>query len=533
MRYWGWGSIVGGMTMPQGVRAMMYRITSWAVCVAVGLLSLNGCLIRPQALERGEVKARVLKDVQAVSTIEAPVTGPIDLYEAVARALKYNLDTKVKTIQIQLAHQQLNVAHYSLLPHASASAGFDGRNNFAGGVGQSILTGRQAVEPFTSSEKNVFSGNLALSWDVLDFGLSLVRALQAADNVMIAEEEKRRIAVRLVQDVRSAYWKAVSAERVLPRVQFLNESVAKALENTQKIVDQKLQAPLTPLNYQRDLLNIQREVRRLYRELSTAKTQLASMMGLPPGTEFEIVVPERTAAVPVVNLDVQKMEEQALLLRAELRTIDYKKRINAKEVKATFLELFPSLKVSFGGSYNSNSFLLYQNWLTYAAQVSWNLLSVFRTPAKLKAIEANGHLLDVQSLAMTLSILTEVHVGTVQFVLAKQEYQDALNYQRTQAAIVEHTKNMWLTQRTNDLTLIRERANDVAADVRLDSARSGLEAAYATLMASVGEEAVPVSMGQQDLAELTDSIRRLWEPVEEMRVPAERRSETHAIPAAH
>jgi outer membrane protein TolC len=417
-----------------------------------------------------------------------------------------------------------------LLPQVSANAGFDGRNNFSGGVGQSIITGRQAVEPFTSAEKNITSSNLALSWDVLDFGLSFVRAQQAADNVMIAEEEKRRIAVRLVQEVRTAYWRAVSAERVLPRIQFLNESVAKALDSAQRIVDQKLQAPLTPLNYQRDLLNIQREVRRLFRELSTAKTQLASMMGVPPGTPFDLVIPPSATSVPAITLDSQKMEEQALLLRPELRAIDYKKRINAKEAKAVFLELFPSLKVSFGGYYNSNSFLFYQNWLTYAAQVSWNLLSVFRTPAKLKAIEAHGQMLDAQSLALSLSILTEVHVGAAQFVHAKEEYQDAWNYQRAQAAIVEHTKNLWLTQRTNDLTLIRERVNDVAADMRLDAARSGLETAYATLMASLGEEAVPASMGEQNVAQLADSIRQYWESSGFTMSEAERRSETHATP---
>jgi outer membrane protein TolC len=324
----------------------------------------------------------------------------------------------------------------------------------------------------------------------------------------------------------------VSAERVLPRIQFLNESVTTALASAQRIVDQKLQAPLTPLNYQRDLLNIQREVRRLFREFSTAKTQLASMMGLPPGTPFDLVIPPRETVVPVINLDSEKMEEQALMLRPELRAIDYKKRINAKEVKAVFLELFPSLKVSFGGYYNSNSFLFYQNWLTYAAQVSWNLLSVFRTPAKLKAIEAHGHMLDAQSMALSLSILTEVHVGAAQFVHAKEEYQDARNYQRTQAAIVEHTKNMWLTQRTNDLTLIRERVSDVAADVRLDAARSGLETAYATLMASLGEEAVPAALGEQSLAQLTDSIKRYWEPSGFTMSEAERRSDGHAIPVA-
>ncbi|MGZ9150074.1 MAG: TolC family protein [Nitrospira sp.] len=521
---------MAGITMLPQVRVGAGRTVRFVVMVLMALFSLSGCLIKPHALHKEDVKARVLKDFQAISSVEEPVVGPIDLYEAIARALKYNLDAKVKTIQVQLAHQQLNIAHYSLLPHVSANAGFDGRNNFAGGVGQSIITGRQAIEPFTSAEKNITSGNLALSWDVLDFGLSFVRAQQAADNVMIAEEEKRRIAVRLVQEVRSAYWRAVSAERVLPRIQFLNESVTTALASAQRIVDQKLQAPLTPLNYQRDLLNIQREVRRLFREFSTAKTQLASMMGLPPGTPFDLVIPPRETVVPVINLDSEKMEEQALMLRPELRAIDYKKRINAKEVKAVFLELFPSLKVSFGGYYNSNSFLFYQNWLTYAAQVSWNLLSVFRTPAKLKAIEAHGHMLDAQSMALSLSILTEVHVGAAQFVHAKEEYQDARNYQRTQAAIVEHTKNMWVTQRTNDLTLIRERVSDVAADVRLDAARSGLETAYATLMASLGEEAVPAALGEQSLAQLTDSIKRYWEPSGFTMSEEERRADGHAVP---
>ena len=509
------------------------RIAVQAVVTVMILLTMSGCLIKPHPMETGEIHARAIKDFLAISSVDEPVGRPIDLYEAMARAVKYNLDAKVKAIQVQLAHQQLNVAHYSLLPQVAANAGFDGRNNFAGGVGQSILTGRQAVEPFTSSEKNVMSGNLALSWDVLDFGLSFVRAQQAADNVMVAEEEKRRLAVRLIQDVRGAYWRAVSAERVLPRIQLLDDSVEKALESTKQIVGQKLQAPLTPLNYQRDLLNIQREVRRLFRELSTAKTQLASMMGLPPGTPFDLVVPPRETSIPVVNLDSQKMEEQALLLRPELRTIDYKKRINAKEAKAVFLELFPNLKVSLGGYYNSNSFLLYQNWLSYAAQASWNLLSVFRAPAKLKAIEANGHMLDVQSLALSMSILTEVHVGATQFVLAKQEYQDARNYQQTQSAIIEQTKNLWLTQRTNDLTLIRERANDVAADVRLDTARAGLETAYATLMASIGEEAVPSSMAEQSVAQLTESIREYWEPSGFTMSEGERRAEPHATTAVH
>lgn len=258
---------------------MVYQVG----CVVAALL-VTGCMVTPSPVTKEEIQGRVSQDLRAILQEQEPIEKPIDFYEATARALRYNLDAKVKAMQAALAHQQLNVAHYQLLPQVAVNAGFDGRNNFAGGGAQSLLDGRPILEPFTSMDKNVFSGNLSLSWDVLDFGLSYIRAKQAGDNMLIAEEERRRIAVRLLQDVRNAFWRAVSAERLLPQVRQLDSMVEKALSQSQAIVDRKLQAPLTPLNYRRDMLNIQREVQKLIRELSTAKIQLASLMGLPPGS---------------------------------------------------------------------------------------------------------------------------------------------------------------------------------------------------------------------------------------------------------
>src|SRR3990167_7292975 len=64
----------------------------------------SGCLVQPYVLTKDDVRARVTKDMKALTAIDEPVTGPIDLYEATARALKYNLDAKVKAMQAQLAH---------------------------------------------------------------------------------------------------------------------------------------------------------------------------------------------------------------------------------------------------------------------------------------------------------------------------------------------------------------------------------------------------------------------------------------------
>jgi outer membrane protein TolC len=129
--------------------------------ISMAAVLTSGCLVQPYVLTKDDVRTRVTNDLKALMAIEEPVTGPIDLYEATARALKYNLDARVKAMQAQLAHQQLNVAHYTLLPQISANAGFDGRNNYSGGGARSLIDGHPVLEPFTSSDKNVLSGNLA------------------------------------------------------------------------------------------------------------------------------------------------------------------------------------------------------------------------------------------------------------------------------------------------------------------------------------------------------------------------------------
>ncbi|MDF0677285.1 MAG: hypothetical protein P0120_23560 [Nitrospira sp.] len=88
-----------------------------------------------------------MKDFQAISSIEEPITKSIDLYEAIARAPKSNLDVQVKTMQVQLAHQELNLAHCSALLQVSANVGCEGRNDFGGGVGQLLITGLKRLNP--------------------------------------------------------------------------------------------------------------------------------------------------------------------------------------------------------------------------------------------------------------------------------------------------------------------------------------------------------------------------------------------------
>ncbi len=474
------------------------------------ILLTAGCAIAPVPLTQKEIQARVARDLDRLQKDQEPLGGPVDLYQAMARALKYNLDMRVEVMNTMLAHQQLNLAHYSMLPRLVANAGFDGRDNYSGGISRSLLTGRDTLEPSTSADKNIFSADLTLSWNVLDFGLSYVRAQQAADDVLVAEEEKRKVAIRVMQDVRNAYWRAVSAEQLLDRLGSLDKWVTKAIDNARAVQRERLDNPLPPLQYQRELMNSQREIQRLYRDLATAKTELATMIGLRPGEPFQIAVPKSRAVLASLPLPVENMEERALLTRPELRTVDYRKRINAKETKAALLELLPNLNLQIGGNWNGNTLLFNKEWLAYGSRVSWNLLSLFRTPLRMKTIEAQKALLDAQSLAMTMTVMSQVHVGMARFAYAQKEYQTAKTYHDTQLQIAEHTYRSQVANRISEQVLLQERVGQAVAEVRYYASQAELEMAYASLLSAVGEDLLPEKLDSSTVAGLADAIRHHW-----------------------
>jgi multidrug efflux system outer membrane protein len=295
--------------------------------------------------------------------------------------------------------------------------------------------------------------------------------------------------------------------------------VSSALEKAQAVQDEKLSTPLVPLQYKLDLLNTQRYVQQLFRELSTAKLQLAALINLPPGQEqaLRLLIPEREAGTLSLPPDMTVLEDRALEARPELRMIDYRRRINARETRAAILEMLPSLNLQVGGNYNSNSFLFNNHWGTYAARTSWNLLSLFRYPARAKTIEAQNKVLYTQNLALTMAIMSQVHVSVAQVAQAKTETSTAKLYHDTQAQITEQTRQAWRTSRVSEQAMLRERVNQVAAQLRYDTVEAGLQTAWGSLLAAVGEDVLPNDLTQeQSVSDLALELRRRWAKSKEL-----------------
>ncbi|HSV59147.1 MAG TPA: hypothetical protein VLJ19_09640 [Variovorax sp.] len=72
-------------------------------------LALTGCAVSPQPFDAQQNKDRASDLIQRVAADQEPVSAPIDLYEAMARAIRYNLDARVEMMSLALSQRELDL----------------------------------------------------------------------------------------------------------------------------------------------------------------------------------------------------------------------------------------------------------------------------------------------------------------------------------------------------------------------------------------------------------------------------------------
>jgi outer membrane protein TolC len=354
----------------------------------------------------------------------------------------------------------------------------------------------------------MWSAQTTATWNILDFGVSYIRARQSGDRALMADEQRRKVIHNIIQDVRTTYWRSVAAERLLGRIEPLLKSTEAALGDARTIEARAIRAPMGELQYQRNLLATLERLRALKRELVGAKTQLAALMNLKPGTEFHVVVPKETAQlkIPTLAASPDDLVDAALYNRPELIQAAYESRISNAESRRILLEMLPGVSITGGGNYDSNKFVTNHMWATYGLNVAWNLLTVFSTPARLDLAEADQKLKEVKHAALSMAVMAQVNVANLRLQQATEEYLTA-----RQQALVDHRiygqqSAAVEARQIGDLPLIQAAAEDVFAALRRDTAYANLQNAFGAVMVSVGADPLPDKVADDSLAGLTGEI---------------------------
>ncbi len=483
--------------------------TPWQVgrmtAAGLALAALAGCSVTPQKLTRDEITTRVRTDQDQIYKEQEQLREPITFSVALARALKYNLDYRLKLMESTLSQGLLDVSKLDLLPKLVVDAGYQRRSNDSGGASIGIEDHVLNPRPTTSEERTHSMGHAELSWNALDFGISYFRAKQAADEYNIAEERRRKILQNIVQDVRNAYWRAVGAQRLLSEADNLLVRIRQALEQSRQAERSGAIAPGVALAYQRALLDAMSMVNAKRQEMDFAKRELAALMNVTPGTDFRMADVKEYQLAPV-PLNVGELELTALQNRPELLEEDYRARVGHDEARKQLAALFPSLNVYAGMRYDSNNLLYNNNWADSGVNLSLNLFKLAGLPTIQRTNAARSAADDGRRMALSMAVITQVRVSIERYKLTMLEMELASESTRVDQRLASISRAGSSNKLESELEALRTESRAVVSRFQQATAYAGAQAAYGRIMNSVGLDLLPDTVTGTDIPTLARAI---------------------------
>jgi len=500
---------------------------------AAAVLFLAGCAVTPTALTPQEQSTQAQEDLAAIVRGSEPVTAPLTLADATSRAIRHNLAFRVRQMEVAVQSQQLDLSRFDMLPRLALSAGYTWRDNDAFGLGYQPNGSISAV-PSSATERIRHTANAALTWNLLDFGVSYYRARQNADLVLAAEERRRRALQNLVLDVQLAWWRAEAAQRLLPQIDAVLEQVERGAERSRLIEARRLLPPLQIIAYRRSLMDLQQQISLRRQDLVQWRSEFAELVGLRPGEAYRVAMPADSARrLPELGTSVDDLEALAVERRPELGEERYRRRITVQEGRKQMLSLLPSLNLNLGQNYDSNRFLVNNSWTEAGGLISFNLLKLFSLPAMQRTQKASEALDGARRMAATMAVMAQTRVAVHRYELLRHElgiWNEALSDDRALLRAMQATQQSGLE---TELELIRAGARAAITEINRDIVHANLEHAMGRIMNSVGYDVVaadtPVDQGPTLAVQLQAALGQFV--TEHFRGAADRPMESVAIGA--
>jgi outer membrane protein TolC len=467
--------------------------------------SVGGCAFVPHPLTDAERSAEASRDMAEVFSAQEPLTHALTLEEAFARAMAYNLDERVKGMERQIAARDFEISKFDLLPKVIATAGASTRNNELASSSISVFTRQQTLEPSTSTDRDLKFADLTTSWNILDFWVSYFNSKQQADRVLVAEEQRRRVLQALFQDVRRAFWRAASAQRLNNDVRDTIREAQNALESSRKA--ETLRAPIDALRYQKALLDELRDLEFVQRQLAVSKTELAALINLPLGTAYSVAVP-RNLRIESPRMPVRQMEEVALVRNPDVREASYQVRITADETRKMLARNLPGINFTYGPNFDSNSFLVNNTWAGGAVRLSANLISILSIPEQMKRGQLAEDTAITRRQALSMATLAKLHIAYQQYLAAAKEYRWADQLASVDRRLYQQIANRTETDAQSELERVAARVSSLESDLKRYRSFAEAQAALGRLYDAVGIDPVPDELASLDIATLGAAIRR-------------------------
>ena len=478
------------------------------------MVFLASCARNLEPIETSQIFSSAVEDIKKIEEIKNNNLNweedlEIDLYTAIALAIKNNKELRVKLLENALSKRQIDKVEFEMLPALAANAGYSGSEYYKATTSATVpntdLAGSIGEDYSTSSNRDLLNQDIGFTWNALDFGLSYIKAGQNADRYLISEENETKAAHNIVKEIIRSYWNSMSADKMLKKYDPLLEDVNEALNDSKKIEELLLSKPMDALLYQKELLDIQRALQTQKQSFIDAKIQLGTLMGLLPNQKFKLI--ETKEPLNVLDMTLEEMEIYALQHRPELVEKHYEERISVEQAKAGVLSLLPGLNFNAAYTSSSNDFLAQKTNTNFGATIGANLLNVFNYPTIKKMNEINTEVIREQRLALSMTVLSQVHIAKIDYELALEEFETAQRYYEVSKKITDQVKNAQKIARFGQLEVIREQASLLVAELRYDIAFTKLQHTIGQIYSSTGINVTEENVKKLGIKEYANLIK--------------------------
>ncbi|MBP3545929.1 MAG: hypothetical protein J6K16_02200 [Alphaproteobacteria bacterium] len=399
------------------------------------------------------------------------IEKPIDMYMAMALALKYNYTRRLVNYEDSLI--RAGKSPVNRLPEIVSHAGYINQTN-----------------------SSAMSPELKVAWNLLDMTMVFCQSRDADYKSSVAFEESRKVIHNILQETRTLYWKTLTAQKLLPvtddMIEFMTLEVDDMNVQAKELAANNESPSLAQLVKKRQYMEAIKKLSALKRDLETAQTRLASLMGMHPSTEFKVVGSEYgNFALPKIKNSLADLEWLALNNRPELREHDLATNTQALKLVVKGFEQ-PTEQ-----EYKSNPEHYNRIWSRQAREIGYSVYEDINNP--------NGQ--DLETLRrqrMTSLILSQVYVAWAQYMSAVEDYQINMEIANTSENIAE---DFSIAKGTKDEKAQLEAARAIGDEVKAFKAYADLQDSLGNLYVSIGLDAVPYYMLNEKPSKLAVYLR--------------------------
>ncbi|MFN8178981.1 MAG: TolC family protein [bacterium] len=318
----------------------------WEAALACSVLVLGACAHHPPSIYGGPGTS-VAPSVPWVPPAQArlapepatPLVIPEDLAKAAQHlslaqvldvALRTSTQTRVAWAQARSAAAAYGSQRGDYLPVVNVEA-----------IGQQAGTAAAGGRPATSQKAAQYGADA--SWLLFDFGGREAAVDETRQALVAADWTHNAVIQNVMLEVEQAYYQYVTTRALLAATEATQEEAKKNLDAAEARHENGLATIADVLQARTAASQVELNVEGLRGQIATARGALATSMGLPANTPFDVEAPPETLPDAKVSEDVEQYLAQARRERPDLAAAAAQTRGAEAHVKKVKAEGYPSL----------------------------------------------------------------------------------------------------------------------------------------------------------------------------------------------